>query len=101
MGGDLSMTLHRAGDSGREGRILRPPGDSWNPSVVLRTDTRAAPHKLAKDRKFQGPKTPTWQAGNSGQEMSCSKETMPFLPFLVKDARGKNMSITLQHLASY
>ena len=88
------MTLPQAGDSGHRGRILRPPGDSGNPPVVLRTDTRAAPHMLAKGRKIQGPETPSCQPRNSGQEFSCNKKTLPFLHFLVKDARGDICQLT-------
>ena len=61
-------------------------GDSGHPPVILRRGVQYRTIQLAKSRKNQGPKTPAWEAGNSGQEKSCSKETLPFLPFLVKDA---------------
>ena len=77
----------QAGDSGHQGRILRPPGDSGHPPVILSGGVSStAPHNLAKGRKNQGPETPAWQAGNSGQELSCSNRTLPFLPFLMGDA---------------
>ena len=88
------MTLQQAGDSGQKDRILRLPGDSGYPPVVLWTDTRAAPHKLAKGRKIQASETPACQPGNSGQEFSCNKKTLPFLHFLVNDARGRKRQLS-------
>ena len=67
-GGVLSMTLQKPGDSGHRGRILRPPGDSGPPPVVLRTDTREAPHMWRRAGKSRGrrlrPVTPETPARN-------------------------------------
>ena len=69
-----------------KGRILRPPGDSGHPPVILRRGIQYRTTHLAKGRKNQGPETPAWQDRNSGEELSCSNRTLPFLPFFVNDA---------------
>ena len=93
-GGVLSMTLQKPGDSGHRGRILRPPEDSGPPPVVFRTDTREAPHMWRRAGKSRGPETPACHPGNSGQEFSGSKKTLPLLHFLVNDARDKICQLT-------
>ena len=106
-GGD-SAHGRRLVDDASQGRRLRSIGPDTPATRTLRAPSDGTPDRhqsrtthLAKGRKFQGPETPAWLAGNSGQEKSCSKESMPFLPFLVNDAKGKNIAINLQHLTSY
>ena len=79
-----------AGDSGHQGRILRSPGDSGNPPVVLRRGIQYRATLWPDGRKIQGPETPAKQAGDSGQEKPATKKLGPFLLFLVNDARGRN-----------
>ena len=70
--------------------ILRPPGDSGHPPVVLRRGIQYRATLWPDGRKIQGPETPAKQAGDSGQEKPATKKLGPFLLFLVNDARGRN-----------
>ena len=91
------------------GRRLRSPGAGYSGLPETPGTLRwysggvssTAPHSGQWTGRSRGPETPARQAGNSGQEFLAASKLGPLLLFLVHDARGKNMSINLHHLASY
>ena len=99
-GGDLSRMQAWPETPVTSGRILRLPGDSGHPPVVLRRGIQYRATPWPDDRKNQGAGYSGLQAGDSGQEIPAIRKLDPFLHFLVNDARGRKMSIILQHLAS-
>ena len=79
-GGDMSRMRAWPETPVRRGRILRPPGDSGHPPVVLRRGIQYRATLWPEDRKIQGggAETPAKQAGDSGQEIPATKKTWPF-----------------------